>query len=373
MGAININDREHDAVSDFSVVHDRLSSKILLKNGATTDSMRAAEMEKYLRAIKAASNSKGNVKRSSAIAESFEDLAYEDLVSIAEDSLKIMNKSRKSKTTSVAALFNREHSHQDSKRTSLEVDDVFEEEFYAVLQAVADKATNGKGYELGASLTGGQLAITKNFANMTDDLIKEYMNELYQGLLKHNYTEEEAQTELAKMNLKPKSGKVDVTGFNLNFTGRLDEKWEKMVQAFSGASFTLKNYTSRADVMEIHLGQTVPFKAISGALDDLGFNDNEATHIFFHGKNSYRKHGTPELGTHAYHTRLYYELTGAGLYDEEGNPIDAADFLIYNDPYTNDIFVRSTKQIIYDLISKEVAFKGDPFNSAITIRKSYFI
>jgi hypothetical protein len=44
--------------------------------------------------------------------------------------------------------------------------------------------------------------------------------------------------------------------------------------------------------------------------------------------------------------RFIYELTGVGLYDAQGDPISGVDFLIYNDPGSDAIFVRSTADLI---------------------------
>ena len=59
-----------------------------------------------------------------------------------------------------------------------------------------------------------------------------------------------------------------------------------------------------------------------------------------------------------------YELTGAGIsYRDFGTELfEGAKFLVYNDPSTEDIFVVSTKQIIYDLMNSE-KFPDNPYGS----------
>ena len=52
------------------------------------------------------------------------------------------------------------------------------------------------------------------------------------------------------------------------------------------------------------------------------------------------------------------------------NMIGVHKFLIYNDPSGDNIYVRSTSEIIYDMLNSD-NYKGNPFSS-IKIEKSYF-
>lgn len=365
--AYDIHAKGHHSITDFTEVHSRLESKIRMRYEAGSENKKAAEMEKYLRAIKMVTSNVNQTNQNS-LESTLDDLAYDDLIELAQESLNIMNANGRS-VSSIKQLFNREHKAFIKKGAV--GDDIFEEELYSVLKAVEQKATKLPDIDLGVSLTGGQTTNTRNFAGLDKTVIDAYMEELFTELTQNQrWTQKAARTELAR--LKSVSGKVDLKGYraDIDFEAELDPKWAKMIQAFSGTNFTLKNYTSRSQIMEIHLGNTVPFKAFSGALDDLGFSQEESDHIFYHGLNS----KNPAVGQHAYHTRLYYELTGVGLYDSDGNPLDSANYIIYNDPFTSDIFVRSTKQILYDLIMRgDTKFTGNPFKGGITLKKTYFI
>jgi hypothetical protein len=45
--------------------------------------------------------------------------------------------------------------------------------------------------------------------------------------------------------------------------------------------------------------------------------------------------------------KFIYELTGVGLYSEDGTALSGVDFIIYNDPSKNgNIYVRSTAELI---------------------------
>ena len=370
----DISLRGHKAVSDLEEVHTRLQSKIIMQAEADKDEAQAIQMEKYLRAIKQAAGTLKNGHQN-IIASTLDDLAYDDLVDLASGALDVMNENRglRNQLTSVGGLFSREHNKKDSTKTQLAVDDIFEEELYAVLKTLESKATKGQDIQLGLDLTGGQMTNVRTFANKTQEEIDKYLVTMFEDLVKsQGWTKKAATAELAK--IKAVSGKVDLKSFSgeLVFQAELDPKWEQMVKAFAGASFTLKNYTSRAQIMELHLGNSSPYRAITGALDDLGFNDKESDHIYYHSRNSYNKTHNSSLAAHIYHTRLYYELTGVGLYDKNGDPISSANFLIYNDPYSEDIFVRSTKKIISDLVANDKDFIGNPYQ-AVTLKKAYFI
>ena len=69
--------------------------------------------------------------------------------------------------------------------------------------------------------------------------------------------------------------------------------------------------------------------------------------------------------------RFAYELAGGGLYDSSGNRLDSADFFIYNDPASDNIWVRSTKEMIYN-ITKYIGNMSNNINSEVIILKNSF-
>jgi len=69
--------------------------------------------------------------------------------------------------------------------------------------------------------------------------------------------------------------------------------------------------------------------------------------------------------------RFAYELAGGGLRDESGQKIDSADFFIYNDPASNNIYVRSTKEMIANAMNY-MGNVRDPLRSNIIILKNSF-
>ena len=72
------------------------------------------------------------------------------------------------------------------------------------------------------------------------------------------------------------------------------------------------------------------------------------------------------------HLRFAYELSGGGLYDADGNRLDAADFFIYNDPTSNNIWVKSTKEMIANATDYMDKVVRNPLTSGIVVLKQSF-
>lgn len=164
-----------------------------------------------------------------------------------------------------------------------------------------------------------------------------------------------------------RSGKSDVTGTTIDFKGELDPKWQELFTLFQGISFSVKNYSSYSSNIYLGLGQTDYYKSIMGSLGHLGYNYKEASKIFYSGINSRRK----EVPQHFYHLQLGYELMGLGLgtiVNNEFKEAQAVDFFIYNDPSSDNLFVKSTAQILLDQLN----VNHNKFVSQVNIAKNYF-
>jgi hypothetical protein len=59
------------------------------------------------------------------------------------------------------------------------------------------------------------------------------------------------------------------------------------------------------------------------------------------------------------------------LRDSKNNKLDSADFFIYNDPASDNIYVRSTKEMIANAMNYMATVK-DPLHSNIIILKNSF-
>ena len=100
-----------------------------------------------------------------------------------------------------------------------------------------------------------------------------------------------------------------------------------------------------------------------------------ALHIYMHAKASYKKR--PQVisrNNDIFHLRFMYELTGSGLIDPEMSPpapLDTVDFIIYNDPTSDKIFVKSTKEIIAEILDNKANKITNPW-SGVYISKAKF-
>jgi hypothetical protein len=109
---------------------------------------------------------------------------------------------------------------------------------------------------------------------------------------------------------------------------------------FKNKRFSVKNYSSRTKSLEINLGHSLLGKSIPGALYALGYDRQKTKAIFYNGIRHPEK-----SATHFYHLQYGFELMGLGLKDIKNKDLKEAkevDFFIYNDPSSDNIYVKST-------------------------------
>lgn len=296
--------------------------------------------------------------------DSIEGLLDSQAQDLIQQSLVMLNANRKgNRQLSGNELFHRAH----GVSTSYGGDDIFEEELAAVLSVIEKEAT-GSTIGIGGRLVGGQQAnvLAGEVSKDVQKIMTEYVNGMSRRVNNKPHKENKHWT-------KPiaRSGKVDVNGLStVEVTSELNPLWAELYQVFSGCTFSVKNYSSYfTNSLNIHLGNTDYYKALYGSLSNLGYDQENIDKIIYSGLNSYKKSQNKTVALHFYHLRFIYELTGVGLYDQEGQPISGVDFLIYNDPGSDAIFVRSTA----DLIAQELENNriGSPLGG-IAIAKANF-
>lgn len=338
------------------IVHNELIDKIQINNKAAKDRVKAQKMQAVLYKLK---------NLSSQPTDEIEGLLSEQAQKLIDESLSILNANRKgNRRLSGNDLFHRAH----GTSTSYGGDDIFEEELAAALSVIEKEAT-GKMSGMHTLLVGGKSANIQLEAEVDKDVAK-LMNQYVSGMTKRVNGK---VSDKEKQWTKPiaRSGKVDVNGLSeVAIEAQLNPLWDELYRLFSGCTFSVKNYSSYfTKSLNIHLGNTDYYKALYGVLSDLNYDQRAAEAIIYSGLKSYQATQNKSVALHFYHLRFVYELTGVGLYDAEG-PVSGVDFLIYNDPGSDAIFVRSTA----DLIAQELAKKsitGSPM-SGIVIAKSKF-
>lgn len=346
--------KDHDINTELNEVHSRMIAKYNLKKQASSDVVKAKQMEAYLRTFKALGN-----QHDDKIMPTFQnELETEAMRQIALDvgvALGINSYS----------LFRNQHRWYLDSQSRWGADDVFEAELQTLLNIALNKASINQNVTInsGSAIVG----------NIAGNISKEFLN-----LVSENGQRIISTSSIpSKLISTPqfRAGKVDVTGYSGNFDiiADIDSKWQNFIRIFTGAKFTVKNYSSTSKNEIIHLGRSNIMKSILGELDELNYSSKNALHIYYHSINSYNKRKTETVGHHILHLRFAYELSGGGLYDSQGNRLDAADFFIYNDPSSNNIWVRSTKDMIANAMDYLDSSIGNPITSGVVILKQSFV
>lgn len=290
---------------------------------------------------------------------------------LVDDATNMLNDARRNKAglgaLSTQGLFYRAHGIDVSSKKA---DDIFEEEFAALLASIEKQAT-GKVINYENKLIGSEKAniqletiVDDQIQNIMNKMIKKCKDETKQSLQRH-WTSPQARAQ-----------KIDIKGTSiLEASAQINQDWETLYKLFEGKTFSLKNYSSYNKMyLNIHLGHSDYYKALYGALTNIKYNgqaidQKSAERIILAGLKSIQKHNNLTVSTHFYHLRFIYELTGIGLYDEKGDPISGVDYIIYNDPNSSNIYVKSTAELIYNEIQRKKIPNG---LSSITIPKASF-
>lgn len=230
----------------------------------------------------------------------------------------------------------------------------------------------------GANTTGNSLMMgdeTVNVGGMSAKALGNIMSQVSKGTLKsiEAQTQKWAQQAAKASNRYVTvgvSGKIDVSGLNAEFTltATGNPTLDHIIQLLSKATFTAKSYasvtTQYVDILkqvftqestrhELHLGSTNENRIFLDMLMKFGHLPYAvAVSFYYRTLNSRSKVVREELSR----LRWIYELTGYGqtytnitqdlqrrLNLESGM---GAKYLIYNDPASGNIYVRSTAELI---------------------------
>lgn len=344
----------------LNLVHAKLFSKYKIKDN--NDIQDAKDLQEFFQKLKKAATDINSMPTE------LDKILYSQLVQRTTELF-----SSKS-NASVSNLFRR------LGRNSYERGDLFERELEAVIKAVAEKASG----ELPASentIRTGQITGT---TTITDDLMQEVEKKIAEGL-----SEEKAFNSVLGSNdfyQKRVAIKTDIQGIeveiNVGRRKKIDKEIIRIQKLLAQATFSAKSYSSasfntqtqKIEILKdayptIHLGNSNPFRAVYGALTSLGYNHSTAVSAYAASSNLV-KNKNQDVINHIYHLRYLYELTGAGTKILNGQYKESR-FLIYNDPATDDIFVKSTAEILNEVFETPPDWNGDPFGG-IYISKSKF-
>lgn len=268
-------------------------------------------------------------------------------------------------------LFRRTHNKFLGKTNNM-ADDVFEEEFATLIKTLIDKKSILKEKEipLNIILSGTQYATTEAIENLSEEA-KERLIEITNEAIKEQGKRlgKEVHQEKYIKEIVSTAGKVDISvPMEIEIKEDGDELINNFLHAIQGMNFSLKNYRSKTfsknektgkysykgqrseGEISLHLGDSNLPKAVMGALSPyLSIKDQE--NVYYRGMTilsgrskepdtaSYK-----EINEHFAHLKFIYELRGQGLLMNGSNQI--VDFIIWNDPDSQNIAVESTLAII---------------------------
>lgn len=367
--------RRQSFYDTLNYIHNKLVMK--MRNEASEKIEKAAiiqnvlsEIKKYEKSLKLASSSSGVV--------TYIDQEYRDLIS---DTFTILNEERANRgfrpLQNSQILFYR--ANKDIKSIQ---DDITEDSLAAFMMAFERRYTEQGEHTWTVHATGKQgadvEAVKEGISDTLQNAISRAINDTAESYGK-NLRQYEIQTN--------KSQKIDVKGLQseITFTKDVSQDIQKLGEALSGVSFSLKNYTTHnleinPQDINLKLGDTNLYKAITGVLSDFYPSTQDQTAIFFRGfqimqgycsKDSRYPSSDPhakadDVITHFSHMRFVYELRGQGLLDQNNNS-GVVDFLIWNDPSSEYIEVRSTAELILNEFSSNRR-NGILFNSMVSLR-----
>lgn len=353
-------DDGHSLAEEIQEVHSLMRNEYELSLQVDADKSRAERMEFYLRTFKRLGNAKQNVPPGGkqSISQVLDDQALQD---ISREVSAVFTKGGKNlfRWTHLAGL-------RSGKQKEFQVDDIFEAELAKLLEIAGQRALK-EGVTVNGGLGAG--IVGRVAGNISKEAMTEFTTHA-QELVNADTVSEPKFTTIPTV----KSAKTDVTGYraNINIEATIRPEWREFISLFQGARITVKNYKNKNAYSTIKLGSTIPQKAIISTLESIGFSGAEATHTFFHLVQD--PANIQEQAEHIVHLRFAYELTGSGLelIDTDGTTsLENADFFIWNDPVSNNIWVRSTKEMVKNML-QYLEPVSDPLWSDIVILKESF-
>ena len=269
-----------------------------------------------------------------------------------------------SKLKSSGKLFTRQHYRinnltQESYGTKSFADDIFEEEFASILAALDAIGTKNPIVEkINIYLTGEQSSGTEAMERVSKKLQQQTMDQIKKAAQK--WAGKVIQANIATN----RAIKADINRVSTDLSYDLSGKIAQLHALTNGKTFSLKNYSAynqtnleTSDInysnKSLGLGDSNLYKSITGSLG-LIMNGNAARKILYRGMQilagESRKPDTDvpaNIARHFAHLRFVYELSGAGLLKQDGS-ISLVDYIIYNDPSSENIAVRDTGSIILE-------------------------
>lgn len=259
----------------------------------------------------------------------------------------------------------------------------FEKELSQVVQSVMSQAAGQAISEI--SMSNIHLGKEQANINLQDpfaisDIVQSLLEQV--GTRAQRIIQDSSGQKFKYLKLVDTSGKVDVQGYQLSSNVQIAPEWRELYDLLSEASFSVKNYGNfywdfqSQQLMpstQLKLGNTNLFKVYYGVLSDLGYGKSQIIESF---KRILNNKDDAHICKRINQIRFVYELTGAGLSYSSNNSLlkSQANYFIYNNPDTGEIYVRSTAKMIADMLENmDMINAGNPFaKENMYISKEYF-
>lgn len=259
-------------------------------------------------------------------------------------------------------------------KNAKEQGDILEKDLAAVVDSVLNFGnTAGLGSKHSAGLiTGG---VQTNIGGIKETDLKQLVPQIKQTIVEHVGGKLGEATRKGKVNYvdqfvtKEVNMKIDVAGglVEANIAANASPALLRIAELLKHAYFTAKNYAStswddeakayveaKVKNFNLHLGSTATKRVMLDLLMTK-YPYDVAISIYYYSLNTQRKDVTEALAQ----LRLIYELTGRGqtatdgivqsILEADGIGVKGANYLVYNDPGSDNIYVRSTADLIVEL------------------------
>ena len=180
------------------------------------------------------------------------------------------------------------------------------------------------------------------------------------------FTEEDKKSKMLKYYHREVYQKIDVQGLsgNITFTIKASASAElvEIANLLNDATFSAKNYGNwswdrtanngkggiiDSSTSDVKFGATDVSRSLTAIIQSLGYDIDTAISATYAALNEVDDN--PELAIQLYHMRIAYELSGAGQILDGNIDYKGAKYIIYNNPDTDEIIVRSTAELINEM------------------------
>lgn len=264
-------------------------------------------------------------------------------------------------------------SHNSFNYSGKNYANIFEEELAAVVAALElygqNPSKQDKQITIQKALYGTAQAptvITDQYINgKFQAAFRDKTGEMIQGVAKAVGTKvKNISTSLenttVKIDVSSETANIELSHFNNSLYG--------LAEAIKDKTFTVKDYKSfkntkmagtiweknPSDIkLRLSEGGSNLFRSVTGAMTEIGLPYEMILHMYFRGMNhmmgNHTKNDYSQITKeHFSHLRKIYELRGSGILDKNSGQARVADFIIWNDPDTEMILVKSTASLIDD-------------------------